>query len=599
MIACSFFMIVFVSSARAQDVSWPVQWLDRQSPEKGRLVWKKNTNQWELQPNDGPAKKLTDVQSIQAETAPTPYKSTGEQPLRTVAVLGHQERLTGDILKLDADRMLAITPLSGHSVAIPVSEVTGWSFHEHVTTLVFKDFEDHAGAIAGPTGISRVQGQKSVQIAKPVQIDLPEVLPLSDGEHAIQFGFYVDGQKNLPELVLNINGNTTDKKKQSLHLKFESGAKQIKVTAEAESGPEMPAGQLTVKPGWHWFTCQWRRDRTRISIDDLVIAESKSAWLKLPTIASLQFSENDMTSPDHWTIDAVGLYEYAKVDAPVQRSAATDLIQLTGGHELFGELQSITSNNLVFLGESTVTIPFGQVRTLIGRDDKRTGRWVLGQVAKITFRNSGKSIWSGETEPEVINRLGLLNPPPDGMDAVEAVLTDLTNDFLEASLSQGGTIRVNKADLAMIQPVGAGGLRVLESRPHHLGDEVDLKVVPLEPEGNRLAIAFETNAQEANYNTSLAIDVLQVLGANIPPFVESIKRGELITEVWLNNTLIDNLNRHVLDRNEKPQRLMMNVPKGLIKSGENLLEFRQKGQKNNPNYLDDLSILGVRLYRID
>jgi hypothetical protein len=95
------------------------------------------------------------------------------------------------------------------------------------------------------------------------------------------------------------------------------------------------------------------------------------------------------------------------------------------------------------------------------------------------------------------------------------------------------------------------------------------------------------------------VDILEVLGTNIQPFVDSLKKGELITEVLLNGKKIDNLNNFVIDRNDKPSRVYLEIPNNLLKNGENILEFRQVGLQNDPDYLDDLSILGVRLYRVD
>ena len=95
------------------------------------------------------------------------------------------------------------------------------------------------------------------------------------------------------------------------------------------------------------------------------------------------------------------------------------------------------------------------------------------------------------------------------------------------------------------------------------------------------------------------MDDLQVLGANIAPFVESIKRGELVTEVWLNGTNLGTLNSKIEGRNESPERLRFPIGKNVMQTRANQLEFRQKGQKNDPNYLDDLSVMGVRLYRVD
>ena len=124
-------------------------------------------------------------------------------------------------------------------------------------------------------------------------------------------------------------------------------------------------------------------------------------------------------------------------------------------------------------------------------------------------------------------------------------------------------------------------------------------MIPPEPEGGNLRINFNLGVEESKYQAELVVDVLQVLGANIAPFVESIKRGELVTEVWLNGTNLGTLNSKIEGRNESPERLRFPIPKNLMKPRTNHVEFRQKGQKNDPNYLDDLSVMGVRLYRVD
>jgi hypothetical protein len=183
------------------------------------------------------------------------------------------------------------------------------------------------------------------------------------------------------------------------------------------------------------------------------------------------------------------------------------------------------------------------------------------------------------------------------MDRVEGAVEKFDENGIALRLSQGGSITVPLERIVTIEPRNAIGLRVLDARPRHLGDEVDLRVIPPDPLGNRFGFAFEAGDEEAGWPLELAVDVVEVLGAGSPRFGDLIKKGELITEVRIGDKLLGTLNEKVTAENESPERIRFDIPQGTIRKGENRIEFLQKGRSNDPDYLDDLGLLGIRLYR--
>ena len=102
------------------------------------------------------------------------------------------------------------------------------------------------------------------------------------------------------------------------------------------------------------------------------------------------------------------------------------------------------------------------------------------------------------------------------------------------------------------------------------------------------------SAPAQNQTATVELDVVQVVGeANGLQFSALVRLGELRTKTFLNGQEFDYLNRHISSRNETPERISLTVPAGLLKAGENTLRIVQTGTSNDPNYFDDLGILGI------
>ncbi len=91
-------------------------------------------------------------------------------------------------------------------------------------------------------------------------------------------------------------------------------------------------------------------------------------------------------------------------------------------------------------------------------------------------------------------------------------------------------------------------------------------------------------------------DVVQVVGETAgSPYSNLVQKGELRTYVVINGKRIDYLNRYIKTSNETSERIRIPIPRGLLKTGKNVLRIEQTGMANDPTSFDDLGILQVAL----
>ena len=587
-----------VGSGRAQETAWPVRWAGLQGDRPGQLKWVAKARKWQLSDPAGVEVSLDDVQAIEPAKKPDRRASNYVEGRRTTAILSYQESLTGQVSSIDEKRLVQ-WQFFGKALQTPLDLASGWSFHSGCVSFLSDDFENQSDKPQASRGIMPDQeltspaGPKVWNLSADYRAELPVGLRTTGSEMLFQVAFMMPGPNRNTGLTMTFQSNDKMAEGQSIGLMLEPSTNKIvlKYDPAEEAKPTVQAAS----PGWHWFHLEMKPGRTRFCIDGNVIHEMKSSWYKSVEIKSILISGSKNSAP---LIDGIGLFQADEIATPVQRPQGRDLIQVAGGHEWYGEFLSLDNGQMKFRVGQNFAIPAGQSHAILPAARRVTGQWAIGPVARVRFLHGMNSIWKFP-EAGYFNKIGLLKPPPEDESCIEGVVLDFNDKAIVLGLSQGNSIEIPADRWTEINPVGAQGVRVLESRPHHLGDEVDMKVIPPEPEGGLLSIVFNSTADEAKYNTRLAVDTLEVLGTNIQPFVESLKKGELITEIWLNEKKIDNLNSHVLDKNDKPARVYLEIPRGVIRAGENRLEFRQKGLENDAAYLDDLSILGVRLYRVD
>jgi hypothetical protein len=594
------FMLLLVLScqATAQEVVWPVRWAGLADAKNGTLKWNRQEKKWRLQDPQGIELSPVDVQSISPVKQPQQINQNFISAGAVTALLSYQESLTGRLESISADREVS-WKIFGTEIHTKLDSGSAWVMNPGYISLISEDFESLTDKKQNEIGNTILNdsnspaGSRVLTLQKPLRLPLNRPLRMGREGFLFQLAFWVDDSKPGAVLSSVFESGDSGKIKKSVQLTIDGKAQKYELNYDHPTGVGAKAGGIN--PGWHWLHVDMKPGRTRFCIDGNVISEMKSVWIGESEIQSVEISA---ANTNDLRVDGIGFFQFADFAAPVQRPIGIDLIQLSGGHEWFGEILNLDRRELKFKASETYTLATGLMHAILPSKTSGAGKWLIGPVARVRFNHGFNSIWN-QPDLNFLNRMGLISPPPAGESSVEGVIFDITEKELLLGLSQGDSISIPADRWTEIKPVGASGLRVLDSRPHHLGDEVDMKVIPYEPEGKILTISFAATDEEARYKTRLAVDILEVLGTNIQPFVDSLKKGELITEVLLNGKKIDNLNNYVIDRNDKPSRVYLEIPNNLLKIGENILEFRQVGLQNDPDYLDDLSILGVRLYRVD
>lgn len=569
-------LLAFEGSAKGL----PVHWSAGDSKTEGFLNFNPAEKRLTLTTTDGKPVELNKKTILLMNQENPLRKGILVAPARGVAVLGFSERLTGIVRsKVTGDKIEWALPGLEKPVNWPASAAVAWVFHPNLTVAAYEDFEN-----SNEMKIVQVKdapvGLGVLQIDTSWLLKLRKIGRQDDEQRLFQFAFFEPSKTNRARVFqIDLKTDPNTDLTPFLELKYDDIHERWSASFKADdSGSQTP---LARTGGWHIFSILAGKERLRACIDDAVVLESRRMANSLANTTEIRINAD---SGDPLLIDAAGFYQFNEISAPVDRPLNEDLIQLDGGHEIHA------SSN-----QELIEIPVA--RSFLPKQAPGVTGWAFGPVARVVFRHSGETIWNALDDSDYLRRLGLVSSLPRGCDAVEGAIVHMDSKSLAITLPQGGTIRLVAEQVESIQPLGYTGLRILEARPHHLGDEIDLKVIPPQPEGNKLTIRFDANEADARQPAELAVDVLQALGAKVAPFIDSIARGELITEIWLGGKNLGTLNSRVMDRNETPQRIYFELPSGALKAGSNELEFRQKGQKNDPNYLDDLSILGVRLYR--
>jgi hypothetical protein len=231
---------------------------------------------------------------------------------------------------------------------------------------------------------------------------------------------------------------------------------------------------------------------------------------------------------------------------------------------------------------STIRLPWSQVASLSFRRASRPSREVEGLLCRIEWRSAP-------------------GDDPRDLDQAEGALIAADAEAFTLDTPYAGTLVVPRDRLRKLIVEASGRRLVIDPMAHHLGDEVSTKghemLDPPQPEGGRLERAFTLKRPPAaGQSAQLVMDVVQVVGeAQGLEFSNLIRAGELRTKVSINGKEFDYINRHISSRNEKPERIRLPIPAGLLKAGENKVKIIQTGTSKDPNYLDDLGIVGIAL----
>lgn len=520
-----------------------------------------------------------------ADIVPRPPAPTAVEPLdETVAVLGFRERLTGRIRGVRNRREVAWSiGDSAEPTRFDSSAAYAWAFNPGKSTLLYRSFGESAETAADGRGLLRLGGSRREALVPS------SAAPRGSALFQLAFEEAAAAADNGP-LTLAIFSPSGQDPVMSVRLETKDDNWELTSPAIENATP----ARIPRKPGLHHLGVLYGGGRVLFCVDESV-AHSVRAPADTGAFSAVSITA-DADRPR--AIASIAAFAFGRTAKTLMWPIEDDAFRLSGGHEWLGSVRSLASGTWkIAEGENVRELPLGLTETWVPPARQSQFVWASGTVVELTFFGPPASIWNMAANDTDFVSLGLLTPPEKGQDRVEGAVEQFDAAGITLRLSQGGSVRVSFDRIVAIRGSDARGLRLVDARPYHLGNDIDLRVIPPLPYGDRLELVFEASAEEAGAAVELAVDVLEAVGVETPRFGELIAKGELVTELRINDKPLGLINDKVSSSNDKPERIRFTVPAGTLKTGPNRVEFRQKGRSNDPNYLDNLSILGVRLYR--
>ena len=347
-------------------------------------------------------------------------------------------------------------------------------------------------------------------------------------------------------------------------------------------GPALSVQRLARRPGWHRLTIEFGPDATVLSVDGDLLAKGKGTGGPLSELR-LATSKTGQTATiprlaAHF--DDLRLVRFAESVPGVEIDPRQDEVRTVLGDQLFGKVLSGTPAGITLgLDGKAFALGWSEVAGLHFQREAIQGAAVEGLLVRARWR----------TGP---------SDSPNDLDEAEGALTQLTDTTLSLATPYAGTLTIPRNRMVGLLVLGLGRRIVIDGTAHHLGNEVTKRepfLDPPQPEGGKLQRTF-TLESVPNADAFAVLDVLLVVGeSGTPTFSSFVKKGELRTKASMNGQEFDFLNRHIFDKNEKPQRIRMPIPPGVLKVGANVLRLEQFGRVDDPAELDDLGILTIAI----
>jgi hypothetical protein len=512
---------------------------------------------------------------------PGPDPAAGAPPFHVL--LGQGQRISGRLGAIDAAEV-RIDDGPGHKpVALPRGGLLALVQRPGEAQVLRDDFEaidpKRWASIGGP-GLAdepRLSGRHSLAVpAGGSSLTCKLAEPVGSGRFEVAFfdgGSRVDGQRWFVDLTFR----AADGDLQSIRAVL--GWAEETLAVESPAGPSLAVQPLPRKPGWHRLVARFGPGRTDLAVDGDELAHGNAPGGALVEIRLASQTTGKSEPPETLAahLDDLRLWRFAEPAGRLEVDPSQDEVRLVGGDQLFGRIESADSDRVaVVVDGRKAQVGWGEVAGLYFRRAPAPSALVEGLLVRLEWRSE---------------------PGADARDAdrVEGTLMAVSDAAFTLATPYAGTLSIPRDRLRRLQVLGATRRLVLDPFPHHLGHRYEADLSPPQPEGGALELAFELKEVPPG-EASLALDVVQVVGeSGNPDFSEEVKNGFLRTNVRLNGRPFDYLNRHVMTKNESPERIRLPIPAGLLRVGPNRLRFEQTGTKADPKRLDNLGVLGIAL----
>jgi hypothetical protein len=491
------------------------------------------------------------------------------------------------MVRLDAQHLTLDAGPGFGPVKIPRATVLKITQRPGEAVVLDEPFDDSAKASWTKRGdVSQIRG------ADPRH---PGVLAFGAGGGSIELKPPAPFAAGRLELSFHDDGAIHPGLRFQVELEFEGGVdpdRTITATLAWESetlavaspkGPTLAVQRLIRAPGWRRLSVTFDSEHTSLAIDDAELAHGGSPRGPLAAIRvrTARAADAKAAVPElAATIDDLRLVQRFRPSSRVEIDTTQDDMLFSSGDQVFGTLVGADSERVILeLEGRRLSFPWRQIARLALRRVPLGAGPLSGDWVRVEWLAPGAAGPSPET------------------DQLEGVLLAVDSDSVRIRCPLLGELVLPRAAIRRLEWLSRGQRALFDHGPHHLGDREVLDLEPPYPESEPVEVRFDWEPPKSELGQpQLAIDVVQVEGVEGSlAFSAQIQKGELTTQLFLNDRSLGDLNQHVHVKNESPLRVRVPIPPDCLKTGENVLRFEQKGAKDDPRRRDNLGILSIAI----
>ena len=551
---------------------------------------------------------LNTVQSVLFDSEPgLPRSST---PLRRL-LLHAGEQIRGELLESGATAPDATVRLRGGAVVkLARGVLTGITQPPAQFNLLYEDFEKMPCVFTGVAGKAALDGQQHQsgefslairQSMQPLKFE-PAGTSSAGSSHSsslkatrVHLSFFDDAvldsarQWSVAFVFPGMPKPTV--------LSAVLGGDDVAYRCPLPGGTQFVEQPLRRSSGWHHLTLWFEPERAMVIIDQhllatgtglpdpleaVVIAVESSPAAGSGTKPPPQPASPDEAKAERDTGPIVGWVDDFKLEASVLPLAIPanpehdDLLLTRSGDEIFGNLTALDQRSISLRGVfGQRQFPWAETRALIRRRQSAPAApGIQGLITRVEFSNFPGD---GLAEPDWLS-LAVLSVADDELRGVHPWL---------------GELRFPLREVRRLTPEFLGRRWVLSPGFRHLGDEVHEDFRAPFPEGHQMAASWTLDSVPRGVrHVSLAAAHLEPSGPRTPldhPFLDQLTQGHLRTELFINDTRVDDINRYASQRgtSQQPVSIRVPVPARFLKVGLNTLRLQQRPSRDDPRNFDD------------
>lgn len=346
----------------------------------------------------------------------------------------------------------------------------------------------------------------------------------------------------------------------------------------SRGGPALVVQQIVPQPGWRQLSIRFRPDRTLVAIDgdELARGDGPSGPLQEIRLVTDSIRGADEAPDLALVVDRLRLIRFVEPTGTDEVDPDQDVLDLVSGDQVWGRLESADpSGPRLEVDGRLVPFAWSDVSRIEFRRVPSVSKPVEGRFLRVDWLPPGAS--------------------GDDRDRLEGAIASSPPGLLNLETPHAGRVSIPLDRVRRLENLGRTRSIVLDSHARHLGDQMMPELDPPQPDGDRLVREFTVDSPP-DRPARLAFDVVDVEGDyNGGRFADEVRAGHLVTQVVLNDRPIGTLNQHVTTSNKSPVRIYLPIPADTLLPGKNVLELRQTGRPDAPEYRDDLGVLRLAL----